>query len=46
MAKSIPAIITPEVLQWARLLDLISVDEIFYQVKSDTRKDRILGKWY
>ena len=27
MAKSIPAIVTPEVLQWARGLDKISVNE-------------------
>lgn len=33
MAKSIPAIITPEVLQWARLLDLITVEEISTKLK-------------
>ena len=28
MAKSIPAIITPEVLAWARNLDGITIDDI------------------
>ena len=35
MAKSIPAIVTPEVLQWARGLDRISVDEIALKLKVD-----------
>ena len=35
MAKSIPAIVTPEVLQWARSLDKITVDEIAQKLKVD-----------
>ena len=38
MAKSIPAIVTPEVLQWARGLDRISVDEIALKLKVDVAK--------
>lgn len=38
MAKSIPAIVTPEVLQWARGLDRISVDEIAQKLKVDVAK--------
>ena len=33
MAKSIPALVTPEVLVWARELDAISVDEIASKMK-------------
>jgi Zn-dependent peptidase ImmA (M78 family) len=33
MAKSIPAIITPEVLQWARNLDMIHIDEVSLKLK-------------
>ena len=33
MAKSIPAIVTPEVLQWARGLDRISIEEIALKLK-------------
>jgi Zn-dependent peptidase ImmA (M78 family)/transcriptional regulator with XRE-family HTH domain len=33
MAKSIPAIITPEVLQWARGLDRITLEEIAQKLK-------------
>lgn len=42
MAKSIPAIVTPEVLQWARGLDRISVDEIALKLKVDVAK---IGAW-
>lgn len=35
MAKSIPAIVTPEVLQWARNLDRITIDEIAHKLKVD-----------
>ena len=38
MAKSIPAIVTPEVLQWARGLDRISVNEIALKLKVDVAK--------
>lgn len=38
MGKSIPAIITPEVLQWARSLDRITVDEIAQKLKVDVAK--------
>ena len=38
MAKSIPAIVTPEVLRWARELDRISVDEIALKLKVDVAK--------
>ncbi len=38
MAKSIPAIVTPEVLQWARSLDRITVDEIAHKLKVDVAK--------
>lgn len=38
MAKSIPAIVTPEALQWARNLDRISVDEIAQKLKVDVAK--------
>lgn len=38
MAKSISAIVTPEVLQWARGLDRISVDEIALKLKVDVAK--------
>lgn len=36
MAKSIPALITPEVLAWARTLDSISVGEIAAKLKVET----------
>lgn len=39
MDKSIPAIVTPKVLQWARSLDRITVDEIAQKLKVDV--DRI-----
>lgn len=38
MARSIPAIITPEVLQWARNLDEITVNEIAVKLKVDAEK--------
>ena len=38
MAKSIPALVTPEVLQWARSLDRISVEEIAQKLKVDVAK--------
>lgn len=38
MAKSIPAIVTPEVLQWARNLDRITVEEIAQIMKVDVTK--------
>ena len=38
MAKSVPAIITPEVLQWARNLDQISIEEISQKVKVSNEK--------
>lgn len=38
MAKSIPAIVTPEVLQWARSLDRITLDEIAQKLKVDVAK--------
>jgi len=38
MAKSIPAIVTPEVLQWARSLDRITIEEIALKLKVDTTK--------
>lgn len=38
MGKSIPAIVTPEVLSWARGLDKITVNEIAQKIKVDTAK--------
>lgn len=38
MAKSIPAIVTPEVLQWARGLDRITLDEIAQKLKVEVAK--------
>ena len=38
MGKSIPAIVTPEVLSWARGLDKITVAEIAKKIKVDTAK--------
>lgn len=38
MAKSIPAIVTPEVLQWARNLDQFSIEEISQKVKVSNEK--------
>lgn len=38
MAKSIPAIVTPEVLRWARDLDKITVEEIAGKLKVDAAK--------
>lgn len=38
MGKSIPAIVTPEVLSWARGLDKITVNEIAQKMKVDTAK--------
>lgn len=38
MAKSIPAMVTPEVLQWARNLDMITVEEIAHKLKVDCSK--------
>lgn len=40
MAKSIPAIITPEVLAWARNLDGITIDDI--AAKLHTAPEKIL----
>lgn len=40
MAKSIPAIVTPEVLKWARELDKISEFEIAEKIKVDVAKIR------
>lgn len=41
MAKSIPAIITPEVLAWARNLDGITIDDI--AAKLHTAPEKILS---
>ena len=38
MGKSIPAIVTPEDLQWARGLDRISIEEIDLKLKVDVDK--------
>ena len=38
MAKSIPAIITPEVLQWARELDMMTIDEVSTKLKVSADK--------
>lgn len=38
MAKSIPAIVTPEVLQWARSLDRITLEEIAQKLKVEVAK--------
>ena len=38
MAKSIPAIVTPEVLQWARSLDRITLGEIAQKLKVEVAK--------
>lgn len=38
MAKSIPAIVTPEVLQWARGLDKITLEEIAQKLKVEVAK--------
>ena len=38
MGKSIPAIVTPEVLSWARGLDKITVAERAMKIKVDTAK--------
>lgn len=38
MAKSIPAIVTPEVLQWARGLDRITLEEIAQKLKVEVAK--------
>lgn len=38
MAKSIPAIVTPEVLQWARSLDRITLEEIAQKLKVEATK--------
>ena len=38
MAKSIPAMVTPEVLQWARNLDMITLDEISLKLKVTSDK--------
>ena len=38
MAKSIPALVTPEVLRWARSLDRISIEEIAQKLKVDVAK--------
>lgn len=35
MARGIPAIVTPEVLQWARDLDRITIDEIAQKLNVD-----------
>lgn len=38
MANSIPAIVTPEVFQWARSLDRITLDEIAQKLKVEVAK--------
>ena len=38
MAKSIPALVTPEVLRWARELDRISIAEIAPKLKVSEEK--------
>lgn len=38
MAKSIPAIVTPEVLKWARTLDLLTIEEIANKMKVSSDK--------
>lgn len=38
MGKSIPAIVTPEVLRWARGLDGISLEKIALKLKVDVSK--------
>lgn len=38
LAKSIPAIVTPEVLRWARGLDRFTLDEIAQKLKVDVSK--------
>ncbi len=38
MAKSIPAIVTPEVLQWARGLDRITLGEIAQKLNVEVAK--------
>lgn len=38
MAKAIPAIVTPEVLVWARNLDNISIDEVAKKMKTSVEK--------
>lgn len=41
MAKSIPALVTPDVLKWARELDKITVEEISSKIKVSS--DKILA---
>ena len=38
MARGIPAIVTPEVLQWARGLDGITIDEIAQKLNVNAAK--------
>ena len=38
MTKSIPAIVTPKVLKWARELDKITIDEIAHKLKVNVNK--------
>ena len=38
MARGIPAIVTPEVLQWVRDLDRITIDEIAQKLNVDAAK--------
>lgn len=38
MGKSIPAMVTPQILQWARNLDMITVEEIAYKLKVPCEK--------
>lgn len=45
MAKSIPALITPSVLKWARELDSITVEEAATHLKVSIEKNRVVGKW-
>lgn len=40
MARGIPAIVTPEVLQWARDLDRITIDEIAQKLNVDAAARR------
>ncbi len=42
MAKSIPALVTPEVLQWARKLDMLSIEEVSSKLKISADK---LSAW-
>lgn len=43
MAKRIPAIVIPEVLQWARGLDRITLEEIAQKLKVEVAKVEAWG---